>query len=103
MPEQRVRAQVPAHHPCFAGHFPGNPVVPAVVLLDHVLIAVQAWRGPHWQLRRLRAAKFLRPLLPDETFEILLRLSGTSPQARLDWRCERDSQLLAEGIWDAGP
>lgn len=102
MPEWRARAQVPADHPCLAGHFPGNPVVPAVVLLEQVLAALRLWRGPQWQLRRLLAAKFLRPLRPDEHFEILLRLTGTAPDARLDWRCERDARLLAQGAWQVG-
>ena len=96
MPEHRAGAQVPAGHPCLAGHFPGNPVVPGVVLLELVLNAVRAWHGTPGRLRRLLTTKFLLPLRPDESFEIVLRLSNT----RLDWRCERQSSLLAQGAWE---
>lgn len=98
MPDYRCSTEVSAAHPCLAGHFPGNPVVPAVVLLERVLEALHAWRGPQWRLRRLLAAKFLLPLRPGEHFEILLRMEDT----RLDWRCERDAQLLAHGRWEMG-
>lgn len=92
----RAGAQVPSGHPCLVGHFPGNPVVPAVVVLDLVLDAVQAWRGPQWRLRRLLAAKFVAALRPDERFEIELTMAGT----RLDFRCERGARLLAQGSWE---
>ncbi|RBC43168.1 hypothetical protein BRN41_12545, partial [Xanthomonas oryzae pv. oryzae] len=36
---------VPHDHPCLPGHFPGRPVVPGVVVLDHVLQAVEALHG----------------------------------------------------------
>lgn len=96
VPEHRCMAQVSAAHPSLAGHFPGNPVVPAVLLLQLVLDALRAWRGPQCQLRRLLAAKFLLPLRPDESFEIVLRLVET----RLDFRCERAARLLAQGSWE---
>ena len=92
----RASAQVLAGHPCLAGHFPGNPVVPAVVLLERVLDAVHAWRGPQWQLRRVLAAKFVSALRPDECFEIELTMDG----ARLDFRCRCDDRLLAQGSWE---
>lgn len=98
MPEQRVAAQIALTHPCLPGHFPGRPVVPGVLLMERVLDALQAWRGPHWRLQQVHAMKFLQPLLPGERFEIVLHLNGT----RLDFCCERDEQVLARGSWELG-
>lgn len=92
----RASAQVLAGHPCLAGHFPGNPVVPAAVLLDRVLDAVQAWRGPQCRLQRIVAVKFVSALRPDERFDIELTMNG----ARLDFRCECNARLLAHGSWE---
>lgn len=92
----RASAQVPAGHSCLAGHFPGNPVVPAVVLLDRVLEAVQAWRGPQCRVQRIVAAKFVSALRPDERFDIELTMHGT----RLDFRCACGARLLAHGSWE---
>jgi len=61
---------IPVDHPALAGHFPGRPVVPGVVLLDRVAAAVAGWK--HARIAGLPQVKFLRPLLPEE--EALLRL-----------------------------
>lgn len=60
---------IDASHPALPGHFPGNPVVPGVVLLERVAAALQAWRGA-----RVGAidVKFLNPLRPGEAAEIEL-------------------------------
>lgn len=57
---------VPHDHPCLPGHFPGRPVVPGVVVLDHVLQAVEALHGPR-AAARLPQVKFVQPLLPGQT------------------------------------
>lgn len=62
-------------------------------MLELVIGALHTWRGPQWRLQGLRAAKFLSPLRPDETFEIVLSMTDS----RLDWRCERDARVLAQG------
>jgi 3-hydroxymyristoyl/3-hydroxydecanoyl-(acyl carrier protein) dehydratase len=64
-------------HPALPGHFPDQPVVPGVVLLDHVLSAAEQWLGAAVRLRSLQQAKFVAPLLPDQDAQIQLKLQGT--------------------------
>lgn len=66
---------VPADHPAFAGHFPGRPIVPGVVLLDQALRFAQALcdrHGAGWQVGN---AKFLSPVGPGETLLFSLDLT----------------------------
>lgn len=59
---------VPADHPAFAGHFPGRPIVPGVLLLDAAVHALlQADAGAAAWACRISAAKFLSPVGPGET------------------------------------
>ena len=55
---------VPAQHPAFAGHFPGAPLLPGVVLLDEMLHAVG---DGSWVVS---TAKFLHPVRPGETLTL---------------------------------
>lgn len=66
-----MRFCIPHDHPALAGHFPGNPVVPGVVVLDHVVAAIEASAGTLPPLR-LPQVKFLAPLRPGEDAEVLL-------------------------------
>lgn len=65
----RTPLRIDSGHPSLAGHFPGNPVVPGVVVLERVAAALREWRGA--RIARLDA-KFVRPLLPDEAAQIEL-------------------------------
>lgn len=65
--------RIEAGHPALPGHFPGQPVVPGVVLLERVAAALRDWRGD--RVGKLDA-KFLQPLLPDEEAAIELREEG---------------------------
>ena len=67
-PTVQSRAGIPlaiaVDHPAFAGHFPGSPVVPGVVLLDEALFVIAAATGlAHC---RIAWAKFLRPVRPGD-------------------------------------
>jgi len=70
----RERFRIDAGHPSLPGHFPGNPVVPGVVLLDRVAAAIErAGAGP---LRRIAAVKFLAPVLPGDDIECVVTRDG---------------------------
>lgn len=62
--------RVPADHPALAGHFPGHPIVPGVVLLDRVVLMAQAVRpSAGWQVAQ---AKFLSPCGPGDELSFSL-------------------------------
>ncbi len=65
-----VRLTVPADHPAFAGHFPGNPIVPGVVLLDEALGAITAHFRVPAAGATLQSAKFLSVVRPGEPLEL---------------------------------
>jgi acyl-coenzyme A synthetase/AMP-(fatty) acid ligase len=70
---------IPADHPALPGHFPGHPVVPGVVLLDHAIEAIGATLNRPLHTWRLQAAKFLSPARPGEKLELAFDAStGTS-------------------------
>lgn len=83
---------VPADHPCLPGHFPGNPLVPGVLLLDYVLAAIERTHGSPGPLR-LPRVKFASPLLPGEAARV--ELEGDAPRWR--FRVLRDATLIASG------
>jgi 3-hydroxymyristoyl/3-hydroxydecanoyl-(acyl carrier protein) dehydratase len=70
---------VPLDHPAFAGHFPGTPVLPGVVLLDAVLHATTAATGIALDLCEISSVKFLSPASPGDELVIqhILSASGT--------------------------
>jgi 3-hydroxyacyl-[acyl-carrier-protein] dehydratase len=73
--ETVVAVRIPSDHPALAGHFPGYPVVPGVVLLDAIARAAKtsfALGG----LRGVTRAKFLRPVAGGADVTVQFRLSG---------------------------
>jgi len=79
-------------HPCLPGHFPGRPLVPGVVILDHVLAAIEAMHGPLGPLR-MPQVKFASPLLPGE----VARVELTGEALRCRFRVLREATLVASG------
>ena len=85
---------IPAEHPSLPGHFPGNPVVPGVLLLEPVMIAAGTLCGWPSGPRRLPQVKFVRPLLPGQIAELQLEWLAAD---RLRFRISHGEQLLATG------
>jgi 3-hydroxymyristoyl/3-hydroxydecanoyl-(acyl carrier protein) dehydratase len=85
--------EVPADHPSLPGHFPGNPIVPGVVLLDEVLNAAERWLNRAVRLRALPQVKFVQPLKPQEAARINLALDGVS----LKFTIQKADAIIAQG------
>ena len=88
------RKYVTFNEPYFAGHFPGHPVLPAVVQVLMAQVALEAM-GQSADLACVPQAKFLAPLGPD--VDILLTLSKGRREGR--WECTLHSgETLAARI-----
>jgi len=59
-------------HPVAQGHFPGNPIVPGAVILDHVIRVAEARMGLAPCAWVVSSAKFLGPARPGEDLRIQL-------------------------------
>jgi len=76
--------------PILAGHFPGQPLVPGVVLLDAVRVACERAFATTFELRDVVDVRFQKPLAPDE-------------RATLDAAVthEADGAVVVEGAWSS--
>jgi 3-hydroxymyristoyl/3-hydroxydecanoyl-(acyl carrier protein) dehydratase len=68
-----VDIHIPPDHPAFAGHFPGQPLLPGVSLLAEVMEAVM--HDPALAQRvgpapRIGVVKFLSPVRPGTTLSL---------------------------------
>jgi 3-hydroxymyristoyl/3-hydroxydecanoyl-(acyl carrier protein) dehydratase len=67
----------------FAGHFPGQPIVPGVYLIEAVRLAAERTLGRPVRIRAIGDAKFSAPVRPGEEVTVELTLSGPKARATL--------------------
>ena len=61
----------------FAGHFPNRPLLPGVFQLEMARVAAESVLDCALFVSEISKAKFQRPILPDETVRLELKLSET--------------------------
>lgn len=65
-----IELQFEPDHPAFDGHFPGAPIVPGVVILDHIISSLEENSPRNSPIDGLEFVKFRTPLLPDQILKL---------------------------------
>ena len=87
--------QIADNHPCLAGHFPDNPIVPAVVILDYVRLTLEK-KFPKKRIKTLLNSKFMRPLYPLQEFSIHLKIMKNH---KLKFECLSEEEKILHGVF----
>ena len=87
--------EIPTDHAAFAGHFPGQPIVPGVVLLDETLYLVSAALGVASHECTIVATKFLSAARPGEQLHLAIEQEN---EPRLSFTIRAPDRLVASGV-----
>ncbi len=71
--------KVPGELPYFDGHFPGNPILPGVAIVDASLVAISEITKQDLFVKKIKSAKFLDLVQPHD--EISLEIAETAPSS----------------------
>ncbi len=88
-----MRFSIPSDHPCLAGHFPGRPIVPGVVILDEAVALILRDR-PANRVTELDDVKLLAPVLPGDEVTVTC---GESMPGRLVFTCVVAGRTVLRG------
>lgn len=91
---------IPPDHPSLAGHFPGAPIVPGVVILEEI-VAGWGQSGKNYQLTGIPSVKFIAPINPGQSFAIAFT-SVKSSQDQIDFCCRIEGRVVVEGRLEIG-
>lgn len=81
--------------PCLQGHFPGNPLVPGVVILERVAEQIARRDGQARAPSRIDAVKFLSPLRPGEPMTIEVQATDFRT---VRFTCSVGARCVATGV-----
>ena len=87
---------IDSEHPSLPGHFPGQPIIPGVVLLSEVIDCYRQTSGKDDRLIGIPMVKFKKPLLPGQQCRVEF---DKRPGGKTAFVCYRDDEEIASGIF----
>ncbi len=105
--EIKVEQHYEIAHRATEGHFTGHPIIPGVVILADVMRTIRqhfaSQPGAPYSTYSLRAAKFLRPVLPGHSMLIALKFAAKDAEKNrqaVSFECLVAESVVAKGAFD---
>lgn len=87
-------------HPSLLGHFPGNPIVPGVVILGEILESIGQSLGEQLVILNVPVVKFHSPLRPNEILDLTFELL---PNQVIIFSCQVGARRIVSGQFNIHP
>ena len=90
--------EISHNHSCLAGHFPNNPIVPGVVILDEISSVIMQVHSKY-RIHSFLNVKFLQPLKPGQSVSVKLeeKVRVDNNYSKLKFRCTFNGAIIAQG------
>lgn len=80
-------------HPSLKGHFPNNPIVPGVVILDEVIHIIKTIK-PDFIIKTIPTVKFTQPLLAEQNVHVEIK---QKTDTAISFSCSHNDIKIASG------
>ena len=87
----------PSGFPAFEGHFPGQPVLPAVIQLTVVRLLSSEILNRHLLLEKIKKVKFKQMVRPHQTVHVEVTLKELDGRWHADFCLSREGSNIASG------
>lgn len=101
MPNNPIELEVPAAHPCYADHFPGDPLVPGALLLQWIEARLREVL-PGLAIGEIRSAKFFQAVRPGVKLTLFWERKAGDAAVIVDCRCGEQTACKVHLIAAAG-
>jgi 3-hydroxymyristoyl/3-hydroxydecanoyl-(acyl carrier protein) dehydratase len=94
-PLAEVQLEIPAAHAAFEGHFPGEPILPGVALLDFVVATLQHALGPDWRLVAIPSVRWRCVVRPGDALQ--LRITRLDAEGQASFVVRGGDRVVSDG------
>ena len=99
--EIEALAYVPTNSPWFSGHFPGEPILPGIALVDlaqQTIIQAAAVNGEEIILETLKRVRFTQPVRPGDSLKLNVVSEEVSGKTFFTFKIAREENVVCSGI-----
>lgn len=100
MTEEQASFEIRHDHPALEGHFPGDPVVPGVVILEQVIRVHRRLQGSSGGAVSMERVRFLRVVRPGD--RVVVTFSAVDAAGKQRFTCHHEGDVVVRGVLEPG-
>jgi 3-hydroxymyristoyl/3-hydroxydecanoyl-(acyl carrier protein) dehydratase len=80
----------------FIGHFPGNPILPGVIIINVMLRMYELYNNKKYSLSQIRQAKFIEPVSADTIVSFFIKSDAQEESIKLTGNVTKKDKIVSK-------